>query len=119
MRVKSLCQLLELQVGDQLLALVGERPDVQVLAVATAPEQIHGDVAQVFGTVRDVHEHHPTALEKAVVVLPHAEDEQLALVFVPVSADALEYGRPVVEGVGHNADLRIFDRNYLSTEEGK
>ena len=75
--------------------------------------------AEVVCAVRDVHEHHPASLEEPDVVLPHAEDEQLALVFVPVSADALEYRRPVVEGVGHYADLRIFDGNYLSTEEGK
>ena len=52
-------------------------------------------------------------------MLGHTENEQLALVFVPVSAYALEHRRTVVEGVGHYADLRIFDGNYLSTEEGK
>ena len=52
-------------------------------------------------------------------MLGHSEDVELALLLVPVAAYALENGSAVVEGMGHNAYLSVFDWDYLSSEEGK
>ena len=111
-------ELVELEVGDALGALVGEGPDVEVLAVAALGDEVCGDVAELVGAVGDVEHHHAAALEEAQVVFSHAEDHYLALAFVPVAPDALEHRCAVVQGVGHHAHLGVGEGHDTTTEEG-
>jgi hypothetical protein len=50
-------------------------------------------------------------------MLPQAEDVHLAVLFVPVATYALENGRPVVKGMGHNAYLRILKWDLFPAQE--
>ena len=111
-------QFLELEVGDFFLAFVGEGADVDVFGEAGAFDHLDGETAEFVGVVGDVHHEHTAAAEETLVVLAEAEDVDDALFLVPVATDALENAGAVVEGVGHNADLRLFQRNELALEEG-
>ena len=86
----------EVQVRDPLGALVRQRPDVEVLAVAALSNQLDSDVAEVVSGVWDVQQHDSATLKQALVVLPQSEDEHLPFFFAPVPANSLEYRRSVV-----------------------
>ena len=104
--------------AQDLRALVGERPDVDVLAVTGHLDQLRGDRVELLVVVRELDLHDAAALAQAVVVLLQAEDVDLAFLLVPVTANALEYRRAVVERVGHYADLGVFQRDDLLLEIG-
>ena len=52
-----------------------------------------------------------------LVVGYELQAEELLLVGVPVGADPLEDGRPVVEAVRHDVDVRLAQRDELTPEE--
>ena len=45
------------------------------------------------------------------------ERQELLLLGIPVGADSFENGGPVVEGMGHDVDVRIAQRHELAPEE--
>ena len=63
-----------------------------------------------------VHQQDPARLADALDVLAELQPVELALLRVPVGADALERRRPVHERVGHDADLRVAHRDVLALE---
>ena len=63
------------------------------------------------------HAHDLGALADALDVLAHLEQVELALLLVPVAADALEYRRPVVEGVGHDVHVRLLERDEMALKK--
>src|SRR5690606_3408455 len=65
----------------------------------------------------DLHAHDLGALADALDVLADLKEVQLALVSVPVAAHTLEDRGPVVEGVGHDVDVRLLQRDELAFEE--
>ncbi len=98
--------------------LVDHRADVDVLLVAVARDRLQDDVAHLVLGVRDgVHAHDLGALADAADMIADLEEVQLLLVGVPVAAYALEDRGPVVEGVRHDVDVRLRQRDELALEE--
>src|SRR3989442_1546547 len=104
--------------AEQLRAFVRQRPDVHILAVARHLDKLRGYRGKLLVLVGEIDAHDPARAAEAVVMLPHAEDVDLALVFVPVAAYALEHRRAVVEGVRHHANLCLRERQDLPVEVG-
>ena len=103
--------------ADDLFGFVDHRSDVDVLAEPTE----FGDALDVLDdlvfAVADAEPHDLRALEHTFHVVANAEQVECLVVPVPVTADALEYGRAVVERVRHHADLGVLERNELPLEE--
>jgi hypothetical protein len=51
-------------------------------------------------------------------MLPKPEDVDHPLFVIPVSPDTLEYAGSIMQGVGHNIDVGIFQWNVIAPEEG-
>src|SRR5918998_1804617 len=81
-------------------ALVGQRPDVRVLARGVALEDLERRVAELVYAQGQVDAEHPTAPLEALVVFAHLQDLQRPPVLAPVGPDPLKDARAVVEGVG-------------------
>ncbi len=96
--------------ADDLARLVDGGTHVGVLAEAVAAQQLDGERHQLVHRARQVHQHDPRRRPQPRVVLVALEQVELALVGVPVGADALEAGRAVHEGVRHDADARVRQR---------
>ena len=102
---------------DQGARLVGDRADVGVLAVAAFPQQLEGDADEVVDAVGERNPHDPAGPLEAAVVLLEVKPVELLLLSVPVSADAFEDARAVVEGVSEDADPSLQDRHEFPVEE--
>ena len=87
---------MQLQVGDQLLALVRQRPDVQILLIAAAPQQIQCDVAQLVRVVGNIQQHNLAALQKPLIVFAHPKHIQPLLLGVPIPAYPLKHRSAVM-----------------------
>ena len=98
---------MQFQIGHELLALERKRPDVHILPISAAFQEIDGDLAHVVGGVRQLHTQDACAAMEALEVFPQAEYVGLAVGLVPVAADALEYGRAIVQRVSHYTDTCI------------
>src|SRR5439155_11387994 len=102
--------------ADKLAGRVDDRPDIRVLAVPALPEELDGDVHEVLRGMREGKSHDPARAEEPLVVLAEVQPVELLLVGVPVRPDPFKDTRAVVEGMGHDADLRLADRNELPTQ---
>jgi len=58
---------------DRLRRLVDRRPDVDVLAPAVPPEELDGELDQLGGRARRLHEHEPAVLHEPREVLLEAK----------------------------------------------
>jgi len=103
--------------ADELAALVDERTDVGILAVAAPLQELDGDLDQTLRRVRQVQAHDAAGLVEPAVVLDEVQAEELLPIGVPVGPDPLEHTGPVVERVRQDAHLRVLERNELSVEE--
>ena len=119
MRVKSLAISCRLQVGHQLLALVGEGPDVDVGAIAIFFDQLHGDIAEVVHAVWDIEHQHAAAEVQSLIVLAESENVGGLVLCVPVATDALKDGGAIVEGMGHHTHTGILQGHHLASEKGE
>ena len=104
--------------AENLGALVGERPDVDVLAITRHLNQLRGNRVEFLVIVGEVDLHDAAALAEAIEVLLETEDVDLAFLLVPVTANALEYRRTVIERMSHHADLGVFQGDDLLLEVG-
>ena len=102
--------------ADRLGALVERRPDVDVLAEVVAADHLEDEPVKLVDGRHVVHQHDLAGVPDPLDVLAHLQRVELPLLLVPVGADALEDRRPVHEGVGHDADLRLAHRDELALE---
>ena len=89
--------------ADLLGRLVDQRAHVDVLAKLARTHNGAGDVDQLVVGMRDRHAQDLGGLPQTLEVLPRAEEVHLAVVVVPIAADALDYAGPIVERVRHDA----------------
>ena len=75
-------------------------------------------VGEFARRVRQRHVEEPGRLEESPEVVVRAEDEELLLVGVPVTADPGETAGAVVERVSQDADAGLGVRNDAAAEEG-
>ena len=104
--------------ADRARALVVRRADVDVLAERVPPRRLDHDRDQLVDRRQVLHQQHLRGVPDALHVLPDEQAVQLALLLVPVAADALERRRPVHERVGHDADLGVAERDPVALEVG-
>ena len=104
--------------ADDLSGLERERPDVDVLAVLVAPQQLERRFDQLLRcSTGDRHLEHASVLVHALEVLWQREREELLAFGVPVGADAFEHAGAVVEAVRQQADLGIRVADDFAVEE--
>src|SRR5262249_44949814 len=89
---------------------------VAVLAVGITANQLGRDLAELVDRMGESHAEDAPGRRQSLVVLAEPEKEELALVLVPVAPDALEAPGPVVEGVRHDVDVCLGQRNERSAE---
>ena len=102
--------------ADRLGRLVERRPDVDVLAEPVPADRLDDQPGQLVDRRHVLHEQDPARLADALDVLAHLQPVELALLLVPVGADALERRGPVHERVGHDADLGVAHRDPVALE---
>ena len=108
---------MKLEVRDCFLAFERQWTDVHILPVTVLLKQVDSDLAQVISRIRQVDPQDLAAAQQALVVLTQAEHVHLAVLFVPVAPNTLENSGPIVEGVGHDAYLRILKGDLFPTQE--
>ena len=101
---------------DGLLVLEGQRPDIDIFAIAVHLHKLPGNLAQFVHVMRELDTHHAARAVQPVIVLLHLEQIELPPVRVPVSADALEDTGAVVERVRHHANFRLRKGYKLAAE---
>src|SRR5258706_2729336 len=84
-----------------------QRAYVNVRLELFSAQHLEGDVDQLLGRVRKLEAHDVRGTAHAVEVSGAFQEEELLLLSVPVSADALEHSGAVVEGVSHEAELDV------------
>jgi len=62
----------------------------------------------------EVHHQQFAGIQHALEVIKRAEEEKLFVVVVPIGPHAPKRPGAVVQGVGHDADLRLFNGNNLA-----
>src|ERR1051326_702006 len=102
--------------ADPGRALVGQRPDINVLAEMIATAQFGGELGQFLCTRRNVDPQNSGVVLPAVVVFLGPYEEQVLLLFVKVAADALEDAGAVVQRMGQNVDVRFGERDESVVE---
>ena len=103
--------------ADLLGGLEGQGPDVDVLAVAVAAEDLDGGVDHLLVSEGQLDLQDLGRVPQAFEMRLHEEREELLLVWVPVGPDALEAAGAVVQGVGHEAQMDVLVLLVLAVEE--
>src|SRR5581483_12144914 len=85
--------------ADDLARLVGQRSDVDVLAVAVLADELPGDLRQLVDRLLEPDAKNPTRALESLVVLAQPEQVDLLVGLVPVAPDPLEAAGSVVESV--------------------
>ena len=98
--------------------LVERRADVDVLVEVVPGDRLEDQAGQLVDRRDVVHQEDPAGLADPLDVLAELQDVELAVLGVPVAADALERRGPVHERVGHDADLRVAERDEAALEVG-
>ena len=96
--------------AQNLLGLVDQGSHVEVLMEAGLGHEIARDLHQLRIGQPDIHEQHVRGLSQPAEVILHAKEVEILILGVPVGADALKDGRPVVERVRHDVDIGVGER---------
>ena len=108
---------LEPERADPLLGGEGQRPDVAVPLEAFPAEQLAQVPDEVLHRVGQLEREEARGFEEPLEVIVGTEDEELLFLLVPETAQPSEATRAVLEGVRHDADLRLPVRNDAPVEE--
>ena len=103
---------------NRFIRLVGDGTDVAVLLPAFPAQQFDCNLGEFLWSMVEVRKDHFGAGEKTAIVVVNTKDEELALVSIPVTADAAEAAGAVVERLVHDADLGFGDGPDGSLEIG-
>ena len=103
--------------ADDLGRFEGKRPDVGILAVLVAAQQVHREGDELLDAPGNGHLEGARVLVHALEVLLEAQRVQLLAFRVPVGANAFENAGSIVEAVSEQADLGVRVVNDLTVEE--
>ena len=104
--------------ADDFARLVEDRADVGILAEAISSKELDGDPGELLGGVPQLKLEEPRGSVNPLEMRQQVEAVELLLLGVPVAAHALEDRRPIIERVGHHADLGLGQRDEVTVEVG-
>src|SRR5690606_18736574 len=106
-----------LEAGSEgMLALVAQGTDVDTLAEPAAPDHLDADLGDLLPILGNLHVHDVEVPHQPIHMLLEPEDQDVVFFAGVISADPFEKARAVVEGVGKDADLGVFDGDVIPVE---
>ena len=101
-----------------LAGLVSQWAHVNILLKGALLGQFYRYLAHLVDAVGHLHSHYLAAVDKSLVMFSLAEDVNLLVLVVPVTADAFKDGGTVVQGMGHNIYVGFGQRYKLFLKKG-
>src|SRR5262249_16608438 len=102
---------------DYLIGVERQGPDITIHTMILSLQQVYERPRKVIMRIWQLHVEELSRLQETFEMIRRPENKKLILLVVPITAQTTEHRRPIIQGVGQNAHLRLRIGNNATFEE--